>query len=346
MKPTIVLVTAALFWLPARAIDVPASIENAHVEGRAGVLPVAALDEASRANAPAWIGWSVPAVPEARNVCCLTENFKHRGCSLADGNDSWGTTHDSDRTDPTEIYILVESKDGRPSRVRIVSPTCPVDGARQRLVWLGPVDPGASLAALGRLLDGGSNHDEIGEPALAAIAYHLDARADALLGKRAFDRSLAKEARQQAVFWAGNARGEAGYRLIERVLSSEPVGDLREHALFALTQSSVPGAADRIKRAAVEDRDDDVRAQALFWLSQTKTQGAGEWIYGRLDAERDDHVREQAVFALSQLDDGTDWLIKILRAKRDPETVRHAQFWLGQSNDPRALQELEKILEK
>ncbi len=66
----------------------------------------------------------------------------------------------------------------------------------------------------------------------------------------------------------------------------------------------------------------------------------------RLDAEEDDHVREQAVFALSQLKDGTDWLLKVLRSKRDPETIRRALFWLGQSDDPRAFQEIEKILDK
>jgi len=52
------------------------------------------------------------------------------------------------------------------------------------------------------------------------------------------------------------------------------------------------------------------------------------------------------VFALSQLPDGTDWLLQVLHSKRDPETVRRALFWLGQSRDPRAFAELEKILDR
>jgi HEAT repeat protein len=96
----------------------------------------------------------------------------------------------------------------------------------------------------------------------------------------------------------------------------------------------------------VEDKDPEVRSHALFSLSQTNDPTAGEWIVGRLDAEKDDDVREQAVFALSQLDDGTDWLLKVLRSKRDPETMRRALFWLGQSNDPRALEEISKILDR
>jgi hypothetical protein len=33
-----------------------------------------------------------------------------------------------------------------------------------------------------------------------------------------------------------------------------------------------------------------------------------------------------------------------MRTSRDPKVVRQALFWLGQSDDPRALAELEKIL--
>jgi hypothetical protein len=196
------------------------------------------------------------------------------------------------------------------------------------------VEDGASLSALAGLVD--SDEERVSDTALLAIAYHEDARADALLEKRAFDRSLPEKAREQAIFWAGQARGQAGFRLLERVLTAEADGG----------QSSVPEAPDRIKRVAVEDRDADVRAHALFSLTQTEAPGSGEWIVGRLDREQDDHVREQAVFALSQLDDGTDWLLKVLRSKRDPETIRRALFWLGQSEDPRALREIEKILDR
>jgi len=335
-----------MLCLSAWAVDPPASIENARIEVRSGVSPAAALDGVSRGKTAEWVGWSVQAIPDAGNACCFTNNFKRRGCSLSDRDASWGTSDSFEQSGTTEIYVLVETKAGLVSRVRVVSPSCPVDGARRSLVWLGPVDPGASLAALSRLLEASAKDDDVTEPALAAIAYHADARADAVIERRAFDRSLSEDSRKQAIFWAGNARGEAGYRLVERVLASEPDGDIREHAVFALTQSSVPGAVERIKRVAIEDRDNDVRAQALFWLAQTNAKGAGDWIVGRLDAEQDDHVREQAVFALSQLTDGTDWLLKVLRSKRDPDTIRRALFWLGQSDDPRALQEIEKILEK
>lgn len=335
---------AAMLTLPAWAFGAPSSIENGRFELGAGSTPAKALDSVGRGKTAEWVGWSVQAISQARDVCCFGNNFKRRGCSLSDRDSSWGTSDRFEGTGATDIYVLVEVTSGRPSRIRVVSESCPIDGAGRRIVWLGPVDSGASLTALSRLLE--ASGDEVADSALTAVAFHADTRADALIEKRIFDRRVPEESRKQAIFWAGNAREEAGYKLLERVLSSEPDGDLREHAVFALTQSSVRGATDRIKRVALEDRDNQVRAQALFWLAQSNAPGAGEWIVGRLDTEKDEHVREQAVFALSQLKDGTDWLLKVLRSKRDPETVRRAFFWLGQSNDPRALEEIEKVLDR
>lgn len=339
------LASSVLFCLHAHAAGPPASIANARLEPREGVAPAAVLDQAAREKTASWVGWSVLAIPDAGDACCFTDRFKRRGCSLADREVSWGTSGRPEPKSSTEMYVLVETRDGLPRRVRVVSPECPVDGADRRVIWLGAVDGAASLAALSRLLDSGER-DSVQEPALAAVAFHADARADAMIEKRVLDRSLPMEARQQAVFWAGQARGEAGARLIDRVLSSEASGDLRQHAVFALSQSSVPDAPERIKRVAVEDRDAEVRGHAYFSLSQTHAEDAGAWILGRLDAERNDHVREQAVFALSRLEDGTGWLLKLLRSNRDPETTRRALFWLGQSDDPRALAEIEKILDR
>jgi HEAT repeat protein len=345
MRSVLAILAALLLSVRVSTVEAPAAIRNARIETSSDLTPSSALERIGKGSTPEWVGWSVPAIPEARGVCCFSDHFKRHECSLGGSDEGWGTTNEYETRSATEMYVLVAVENGRPSRVKIVAPTCSVEGRNRRLVWLGEIAPAVSISALERLLDA-KGKDEIEEPALAAIAYHVDPRADAVLEKRAFDRSLSADARQHAIFWAGNARGEAGYKLIERVLATESDGDLRQHATFALTQSPVPAAADRIKRVAVEDRDADVRAQALFWLSQTKSPGAGDWIVGRLDAERDDHVREQAVFALSQLPDGTDWLLKVLRSNRNTETVRQALFWLGQSEDPRALEELEKILDR
>lgn len=340
----VIVALTAVATQPVQAVQAPPSIENARIEVRAGTSPAAALAEAARSKGETWVGWSVAAVPKIGEPCCFDRGFKRAGCSLAERKNSWGTTNDEEHPRTDELFILVRTTAGAPSRVRMVSPSCPVQGADRRLLWLGPVDAGASLAVLEKLLD--DREEEVGQSSLAAIAYHADPRADAPIARRALDRSASQETREQAMFWAGQARGQSGYRLVEGILGSDPSAEIREKAAFALSQSAVPEAPERIKRASREDRSPEVRAHALFCLTQTKTEGAGEWIVSRLDAEQNDHVREQAVFALSQLPDGTDHLLNVLHSKRDRETIRRALFWLGQSDDPRALAELEKILDK
>jgi hypothetical protein len=51
---------------------------------------------------------------------------------------------------------------------------------------------------------------------------------------------------------------------------------------------------------------------------------------------------------LSQMprDEGVPKLIDVARANRNPEVRKQAMFWLGQSNDPRAVKFFEDILLK
>ena len=63
-------------------------------------------------------------------------------------------------------------------------------------------------------------------------------------------------------------------------------------------------------------------------------------------APEDGYFRDQAVFAISQLpkDQGVPVLIRLARSNKDPKVRRKALFWLGQSDDPRALKLFEEIL--
>ncbi|HEX7023448.1 MAG TPA: HEAT repeat domain-containing protein [Gemmatimonadales bacterium] len=100
-------------------------------------------------------------------------------------------------------------------------------------------------------------------------------------------------------------------------------------------------------------RDDrattETRKNAVFWLSQAAGDEATRGLTAL--AEDDDEnreVRDQAVFAISQLPakDGVPVLIRLVRTNPDPRIRRKALFWLGQSDDPRALQLFEEILTK
>ncbi len=89
------------------------------------------------------------------------------------------------------------------------------------------------------------------------------------------------------------------------------------------------------------------RRSAVFWLGQA----AGAAVDGALDSIAGDtgtdrEVRKQAVFVLSQRssEEAIPALIRVARMSPDPELRRTALFWLGQSNDPRAIDLFEEIL--
>jgi HEAT repeats len=90
------------------------------------------------------------------------------------------------------------------------------------------------------------------------------------------------------------------------------------------------------------------RRSAIFWLGQA----AGATIDQTLDSiasddRSDREVRKQAVFALSQRSsaEAVPALIRVARTSRDPELRKTALFWLGQSEDPRAIELFEEILQ-
>ena len=91
----------------------------------------------------------------------------------------------------------------------------------------------------------------------------------------------------------------------------------------------------------------ETRRQAVFWVSQAAETAATRGLDSLIDEDSvDTEVREQAVFALSQRprEEGVPALIGIARTHRDPEIRCKAIFWLGQSDDPRALALFEELL--
>jgi hypothetical protein len=92
---------------------------------------------------------------------------------------------------------------------------------------------------------------------------------------------------------------------------------------------------------------EETRRQAVFWLSQAAGDAATKGLDSvAADTGGDIEIRKHAVFALSQRPstEGVPVLIRIARTNRHPELRKTALFWLGQSEDPRALTLFEELL--
>jgi hypothetical protein len=132
-------------------------------------------------------------------------------------------------------------------------------------------------------------------------------------------------------------------------LAESDVGRTSHEAIFPLTLAdSVVIWPGLVRIARKSSMTGELRKQAVFWLSQI----AGDQVTSNLaNIVREDtidrEVRKQAVFALSQRKgEGVPALLQIARTNRDPEVRKTAMFWLGQTNDPRAIALFEEILRK
>jgi hypothetical protein len=104
---------------------------------------------------------------------------------------------------------------------------------------------------------------------------------------------------------------------------------------------------DLLRLARREDLPMETRRQAVFWLGQAAGEAASRGLDSITTDERGDiEVRKQAVFALSQrpADEGVPALIRVARTSASGELRKSALFWLGQSEDPRALSLFEELL--
>jgi HEAT repeat protein len=87
------------------------------------------------------------------------------------------------------------------------------------------------------------------------------------LTERALDTREPMKLRKSALFWAGQ-RDETPTAELVRVYREAEELDLREHAIFVLSQRDEADAIDELLRIAREDADTRMRGKALFWLAQ------------------------------------------------------------------------------
>ena len=364
------VLVAALVHIAAAAAAAQGRVTNAKTETRAAAQPLEAEIRALAARpGVTWVGYRMPMVAGPRQMCCFDADVRIDGriggdaccgtCRLEGGSGvSMSTgTRMSARGDrialepATEFLVLARLENGEVTRVRTFTPDCDLDAGGLTLVWLTGVKADDSVAWLSSLVgsaaDAGDRKERVAKTAMSAVALH-----DATAADRALEAFVAPSRpewlRGDTAFWLGSTRGEAGARLLARMLAHDPSDKVREKVTFGLSVSKEPSALATLVNAARTDQSRHVRGQALFWLAQRAGKEALATITGAIENDPDVEVKKKAVFALSQLpkDEGVPKLIDIARSNRSPEVRKQAFFWLGQSNDPRAVKFFEDILLK
>ena len=168
---------------------------------------------------------------------------------------------------------------------------------------------------------------------------------------RTYSSGCALDAGGLSVVWLTDVKPAESVRLLRSLVASggsEERGGRRveEPALAALAFHADPSALEALIGLARQDASGHVRGQALFWLAQRAGSKVAGVITRAIEDDPETEVKKRAVFALSQLphDEGVPLLIDTARKNRNPAVRRQAVFWLGQSNDPRALAFFEEVL--
>ena len=168
---------------------------------------------------------------------------------------------------------------------------------------------------------------------------------------RSYSAGCALDAGGLPVVWLTDVRPVESVKLLRSLVASGASGEkggrrVEEPALAALAFHADPSALEALIGLARQDASGHVRGQALFWLAQRAGSKVAGVITRAIEDDPETDVKKRAVFALSQLphDEGVPLLIDTARKNRNPAVRKQAMFWLGQSNDPRALAFFEEVL--
>jgi len=339
---SIALLLCASAWAAAQTPQ----LANARFETRAA----ANLDEfVAHEAGPLWFGYAVESNGADNNSCCWSNN-NTCGCHLEGGE---GGVYVRGKSEPVQLegsrvlFVLYRVQDHAIQKIRSFSANCPLDAGGLRFVWMTGVTTQASIrflsAHVSTASQGSGKHDA--DSALVAISMHADEAADEALEHFA-EPSNGEWLQEKALFWLASARGDRGFRTVQRVAQHDPSDKIREKTMFDLTLCKEPAAVDALIDSAKHDSSARVREQALFWLAQKAGKKAIGEIRNSIDNDPDTEVKKKAVFALQQLPEGegVPLLIEVAKTNRNPEVRKQAMFWLGQSHDAKALAFFEQVL--
>ena len=147
------------------------------------------------------------------------------------------------------------------------------------------------------------------------------------------NQSRPDDVRDQAIFWLSQVEDERAVGMLDDILKTARSDGIADKAIFGLSQHR-SGKGFPILRAYVENEsnDEDRRGKAIFWLGQRHGDSDNylRGLYGRV---RSEELKDKVIFAMSQQKsaESQQWLLDIVSNTREPVEMRKkALFWAGQ----------------
>lgn len=194
---------------------------------------------------------------------------RRRGGTIVNQGTWSGHRDDADCVEgPTHVRLLV-----RGGRVADVSTRVAhgwEEGGAGRVTDLGRVGARAAADYLLDLAESSADGD-VGEDAILPATLADSAVTWPRLLRIARSGAVANEARKSAVFWLSQQAGDQVTRGISDLVDDDDQDrDVREAAVFALSQRPRDESVPALIRIARTHRDPHIRKTALFWLGQSR----------------------------------------------------------------------------
>lgn len=209
----------------------------------------------------------------AKPGVCGSGNSIHHGSG---GRTTWGD-HGSNRSRDVEwdndcshgpARVVIDRSGGQSTALRFYV------GGRWRPGGADVTDLGmvsAREAANYLVSVANSDRGRVGSKAIFPATIADSAEIWPALLRLARNPDVPREARNQSVFWLGQAAGEAaGAGLSGLVVDGSVDREIREQAVFALSQRPKDESVPALIKIARTNRDPEIRKKAMFWLSQSR----------------------------------------------------------------------------
>jgi len=167
------------------------------------------------------------------------------------------------------VWVALERRGGEVQKVRLkVARGWSTEG-RGRVTDLGTVGAREASDWLLALAER-SRVGSVGEEAIVPAALADSVTTWPALLRLTRNEALPEQTRRSAVFWLGQQAGDRITRELSAFVNeSDADREVRQHAVFALSQRPRDEAVPELVRIARTHRDPEIRKTAMFWLGQS-----------------------------------------------------------------------------
>jgi HEAT repeat protein len=250
------------------------------------------------------------------------------------------------------VFALSEAHEGRGVKplIQVAQTAKDIDTRKRAIFWLGQkTRTEEAIKCLESIALNEANSD-VAKKAVFALSEAPDGKGVKPLIRIA-EKAKNVDTRKEAVSWVGRkTQSEETIKSLEAIALNDPHRDVREKAVFALSEVRGERGVKALIRIAQTAKDADMRKRAISWLGyKTRTEEAIQCLETIALNEANSDVAKRAVFALSEARDGRGIkaLIRIAEKAKNVDTRKEAVFWVGQkATSEETIRCLETVIQK